>query len=164
MISEKSTRMMMVERIGNLRFLPLDTYPRAIDLAQRPIGKVILLALFALLMTPATGSVPITITIAAGACAFAGRYRARVLAVATMMTAFLQPTWFGWFWPNELTLRKVLAGEATLREVLAGRMDMVFSLGPMLAAFFLFAVFAMYLIRQFREAPITRHPIILTAS
>jgi hypothetical protein len=44
--------MMTVERIRNLRFLPLDTYPRLIDLAQRPVGKVILLALFALLMVP----------------------------------------------------------------------------------------------------------------
>ena len=67
--------MMLVERIRNPRFLPLDTYPRAIDLAQRPIGKVILLALFALLMIPLKSITSVPITLAAGACAFSGQYR-----------------------------------------------------------------------------------------
>ena len=152
--------MMLVERIRNPRFLPLDTYPRAIDLAQRPIGKVILLALFALLMIPLKSITSVPITLAAGVCAFAGQYRSPVRTLATMMVAFLQPNWFDWLDRVTPTLHDFLTGEATLREVLAVRMDMAFSLWPMLVAFFSFAVLAMYFFRRYRQIPFTRRPVV----
>lgn len=170
--------MMNIERIRTFRFLPLDTYPWAIALARRPIGQAILLALFALVMilghrvlTP--NGPPWWLTIAAGACAFAGQYRAWVLTLTTMTVAFVQPYWFAQYvyrsfpasirldqFATELHLSQVVAGEVTLRQVLAARMDIAFSLWPMLAAFFLFAVLAMYLVRRFRGILVTRHPIV----
>ena len=150
--------MMMIERIGNLRFLPVDTYPRAIDIAQRPMGKAIMLALFALLMFPLNQTTSVPITLLAGACAFSGPYRDQARIIATMMVAFLQPNWFGWL--NGATLHNVLTGEATLNEALVARVYMAFSLWPMLTVFFLFAVLVMYLFRCYRQLPITQHPVI----
>jgi hypothetical protein len=140
---------MLVERIRSYRFLPIDTYPRIVNLAQQPIGKAILLALFALLL-PVSLKWAVPITIAAGACAYAGSHRNRVLTLATLTMMFLGRDWFGWRGPDEGPLPAGLAGWA----------DKAWFLWPMLAAFCLFSLLAMYFVRRFRKTFVARHPII----
>jgi hypothetical protein len=139
----------LVEQIRSCRFLPIDTYPRVVHLAQQPIGSAILLALFALLL-PIQLKWAVAITIAAGACAFAGSYRSWVLLLATLTMMFLGPDWFAWRGLSE----------APLPTGFAGRMDRAWSLWPMLTAFYLFSLLAMYLVRRFRGTLVARHPVV----
>ena len=99
----------LVEQIRSCRFLPIDTYPRVVHLAQQPIGSAILLALFALLL-PIQLKWAVAITIAAGACAFAGSYRSWVLLLATLTMMFLGPDWFAWRGLSEAPLPTGFAG------------------------------------------------------
>src|SRR5262249_2442817 len=85
----------LVKRIGSCRFLPIDRYPRVVHLAQQPIGNAIVLALFALLL-PMNLSWAVPITIAAGACAFAGSYRTWVLTLSTLTMTLYRVQWVGW--------------------------------------------------------------------
>jgi hypothetical protein len=138
----------LVQQIRSCRFLPIDTYPRVVHFAQQPIGNAILLALFALLL-PMSLKRAVLFTIAAGACAFAGSYRSWVLTLLTLTMTLLGPDWFAWRGVNEVS---PAAG-------LAGLMDRAWSLWPMLAAFWLFSLLAMYFVRRFRETLVARHPV-----
>lgn len=133
-----------------LRFLPIDTYPQLIDLAQRPTGRALLLALFALALVPLNPAKSLPITIAAGACAYAGRYRNAVRTFMTMSLAFARPDWFLIYWPPPIAPR----------DGLAGRLDVALALWPMLVAVFLLSVLAMHFVRRYRPALPARHPVV----
>jgi hypothetical protein len=84
---------------GAWRFAPVDTYPRVVAFAQEPVGKVVLLIVFAVLFRPLS-YLWLPITIGAGACAFAGRYRAQAVTVVTLGALVVNPSWFGWTAPS----------------------------------------------------------------
>jgi len=82
----------LLNRIRAWRFLPLETNPGIVAFAQTTPGKVVLLVLFAPLLLPST-HLWLPITLAAGACAYAGQYRNRVVALATLGVLLLYPGW-----------------------------------------------------------------------
>ena len=75
----------LVEQIRSCRFLPIDTYPRVVHLAQQPIGSAILLALFALLL-PIQLKWAVAITIAAGITPVRMALRMICMLLSTMVT------------------------------------------------------------------------------
>ncbi|MEO7986976.1 MAG: hypothetical protein ABI766_10620 [Gemmatimonadales bacterium] len=85
-------------RLAACRFMPLETYPTLVAVVQRPLGKAGLLVVAASLLVQLS-SLGLPITIAAAACAFAGRYRSRVLPIATLGVLLAQPGWFAWTTP-----------------------------------------------------------------
>src|SRR4051812_185108 len=89
-----------LERIKRLRFLPFDSYPRVVEWAQRPLGRVVLVGLFAVFLALQRPLIALPITLMAAACAFAGPYRRQVLTLATLVLVFANLNWFGWFGPD----------------------------------------------------------------
>jgi hypothetical protein len=65
------------------RLPPLDTYPRVVAFAETNLGCACLYVAFAGMLTPVSSEGPL-LTFFAAACAFAGRYRRWMLALATL--------------------------------------------------------------------------------
>jgi len=110
-----------------------------------------LLALFGLALIP-TGRalMAVPIVIAAGACAYAGKYRSWARVLLTVSVTFIHPDRLNLYLPPEIRPR---AG-------LNGLLDAVLAVWPMLATVLLLCLFAMYLFRRFRHAAFARHPVI----
>ena len=77
------------------RFPPFETYPGLVAFAQTSLGKVVVLVVFAFLLHR-LNSLWIPVTVAAGACAYAGQYRSRVVMLGTLCVLLLNPGWIDW--------------------------------------------------------------------
>src|SRR5262245_58054222 len=85
------------------RPLAIETWPRAVALAQTWTGKLVLFALFAALMKlhardlpVATGGLWPWLTLAAAAVSLAGRYRHLALLACTGLFLARAPDWFSY--------------------------------------------------------------------
>jgi hypothetical protein len=138
----------LLDRVRAWRFLPLETYPGVVAFVQTPLGKISLLVLFAPLLAPFSG-LWFPVTMAAGACAYAGRYRSRVVTLATLYILLLYTGWIDWVMVTVVATREGV-GPQVVRQL-----D-----GSMLALFFLFSAAALYCVRRWNGRLIARRPIL----
>jgi hypothetical protein len=138
----------LLDKVRAWRFPPLETYPDLVAFAQTLPGKVVLLILFALLLHRLS-SLWFPITIAAGACAYAGQYRSRVVTLATLCVLLLSRGWIDW---TPATLVAAVEGVAPQ---IVPQLN-----GAALAVFFVFSAAALYCVRRWSRRPILRRPIV----
>jgi hypothetical protein len=138
----------LFDRVRAWRFIPLETYPGIVALVQRPVGKVLLFVLFAILSRPFS-SLWLPVTMAAGACAYAGRYRSRVVTLATLYVLLLYPGWIDW------TPASLVAVQEGIAPQLVHQLNLA-----MLPLFFLVSGAALYCVRRWNDRPIARRPIV----
>ena len=130
------------------RLPPIETEPHVIAFAQTYFGRLLLLAVFGYLLVPFSEQV-LPITLAAAACAFAGRYRRWVVTVATLAMLCYAPDWFAMRAPGLIAEHNGIEDE----------INIAWLRWAMLALFFIFSAAAVYCVRRFRYATPARWPL-----
>ena len=98
-----------------LRIPRIETWPRAVAFAQTVPGKILLMLILAAGLAPFYAPwTALAMATSAGACAFAGRYRAYVVTAGTLAVLITQPVWFDWAAPTLAAAQQGLAGEIDL--------------------------------------------------
>lgn len=131
------------------RLPSIETYPRLVTFAQTLGGKLVLFALFALLIKP-LGGAWLWMTVAAGVVSLAGRHRHLAALLCTGVLLAINPQWF------EFRAVHIIARQETLFTVL--------NIGYLRAATLLacvpLAVAALWLARRYRDHPLGRRPVV----
>ena len=138
----------LLDRVRSCRFLPIETYPNIVAMVQTPLGRVLLLVLFAIFLHPFS-DLWIPVTVAAAAAAYAGQYRSRVVTLATLGFLLLYPGWIDW-----RSASLVAAGEGVGPEIVR-RLN-----AAMLPLFFLISGIALYCVRRCNQRAFVRGPIL----
>jgi hypothetical protein len=138
----------LFDRVRAWRFIPLETYPGIVALVQRPVGKLLLFVLFAILLRPFS-SLWLPVTIFAAMAAYAGQYRSTVVTLATLGVLFLFPGWIDW------TPASLVAVQEGIAPQLVHQLNLT-----ILPLFFLVSGAGLYCVRLWSNRPILRRPIV----
>jgi len=147
------------KRWRNVRLLPpIDTYPKVIAFAQRPLGKVVLIGAFGLLMKLVSPGMWIEerymwlfITLGAAAVSLSGRYRPLTLVFVTGALLGLVPHWYDF---------GVVHMSAKL-EGMTASLQMDYLRLATLATCAMLTAAMLWLARTYRDRPLARHPLVL---
>jgi hypothetical protein len=138
----------LYDQVRAWRFLPFETYPSLVAFAQTPRGKLVLVILFAPLLRPLSG-LWLAVTVAVGACAYAGQYRSTVVTLATLYVLVLYTGWIDWTPPSLVAVGEGVAPKLVHQLNVA-----------MLPLFFALSAAALYGVRRWSGLPVVRRPIV----
>ena len=130
------------------RFLPIETRPDLVALAQTQHGKVLLFVLFAFLLRSFSEQW-FFVTVAAAAAAYAGQYRSRVVTLATLGVLLMYPEWI------DLRAASLIAAGEGVAPQIVRQLNVA-----MLPLFFLISGLALKRVRRWSDRPNVRRPIL----
>ncbi len=135
----------------------IETYPVLVAFAQTIVGKLVLFAVYGMLMWLISPGMWIAdrymwllVTVAAALVSLAGRYRHVALLIATGMLLVLAPDWFDYGAVHEALRQERVSGILHFWNLRAGTFIACVPL----------AALAIYLARRFRDHPLGRRPIL----
>lgn len=132
------------------RVPPIETYPRVIAIAQTSTGKLVLFALFAVLMKYLAGHLWFWITAAAAVVSLSGQHRHFAALLCTGALLALAPGWFEYGAVFSIIQQESLFDTLRLSYVRAAT----------LLACVPLAVAALWLARHYRNHPLGQRPVL----
>jgi len=133
------------------RLPAIETYPACIAFVQKPYGKLVLYALFALVLKTLV-LLSLEMTVGAALVAMAGRRRFQVACFVTGAMLVIEP-----YWTNSAELDQAILAQLGLRQSIDYRLLRVVTL--ILAV--PLAACALILVKRFRNHPLGRRPVLL---
>jgi len=133
------------------RLPPIETYPRAVAVVQTVWGKLLLLAVFALVLKTLV-NLSLQMTVSAALVAMAGRHRMKVALAAAVALLLREPYWYGYGELDEAILIQAGLGDRVSNEILRGSTWLLCA--PV-------AFLALILARRFRSHAIGKRVVLL---
>jgi hypothetical protein len=134
------------------RIPPIDTYPRVVQFATTPQGRLTLLGIFALFMRFLGGNLWLWVTGAAAVVSFSsGKYRPVVALLCTGLILIRAPAWFEYRAVYLVSEQEKLLGTVPLGDLLV---ETLLACAPL-------AVGLVWLVRHFRNHPWVARPVLV---
>ena len=132
------------------RVPPIETYPRVVALAQTFGGKLVVFALFALVIKQLGGGLWMWMTAAAVLVSLAGSHRRLAALFCTGALLAFYPQWFEYRAVHMIARQEALSGVLNIGYVRLAT----------LLAYVALAVAALWLARRYRDHPLGRRPVL----